>query len=138
MHTILENGRTTHRAVPTLINGRSKYEPFIDKEASWTTFNERSWLHELISGPSGKKSTLYGNEALGEICKVKSHKLAALKSSDDPSIYMTEDSFEVFSATVYFGDMQAMRVSIDTATDILVVQGSECSNCEGRTYDNRA
>jgi hypothetical protein len=35
------------------------------------------------------------------------------------------------------GGRQSMNAIVDTATDLVAVQGDECNNCTGNTYDLR-
>lgn len=51
-----------------------------------------------------------------------------------PSILKNEDGF-MWTGEIYMGKLSKMDVVYDTGSDWLVVEGSECSNCEGNTYD---
>lgn len=56
--------------------------------------------------------------------------------------YVTVDNQEygelgyVWTGNILFGETyEAMKLVFDTASDWLVIQGSDCTNCEGKTYD---
>jgi len=51
-----------------------------------------------------------------------------------PSILKNEDGF-MWTGEIYMGKLTKMDIVYDTGSDWLVVEGSECSNCEGNTYD---
>ena len=41
----------------------------------------------------------------------------------------------MWTGEIYMGKLTKMDVVYDTGSDWLVVEGSNCSNCEGNTYD---
>ena len=47
---------------------------------------------------------------------------------------ITEDGW-IYTGTVWMGRQSAMDLVFDTGSDWLVVEGSQCVNCEGDRYD---
>ena len=41
----------------------------------------------------------------------------------------------MWTGEIYMGMLTKMDIVYDTGSDWLVVEGSECTNCEGNTYD---
>lgn len=41
----------------------------------------------------------------------------------------------MWTGEIYMGKLTKMDIVYDTGSDWLVVEGSDCSNCEGNTYD---
>ena len=60
-----------------------------------------------------------------------------LRGSEDGNFPIILDSTDGFVLTgeIYMGRLAKMDVIYDTGSDWLIVEGSDCTNCEGNTYN---
>ena len=64
----------------------------------------------------------------------ESKRLKASEGGNFPIILDNSDGF-VLTGEIYMGRLAKMDVIYDTGSDWLIVEGSECTNCEGNTYN---
>ena len=61
----------------------------------------------------------------------KNHKLG----QDNFATILRNDDGYMWTGEIYMGKLSKMDVVYDTGSDWLVIEGQDCSNCEGNTYD---
>ena len=61
----------------------------------------------------------------------KNHKLG---QDNFATILRNDDGF-MWTGEIYMGKLSKMDVVYDTGSDWLVIEGQDCNNCEGNTYD---
>jgi hypothetical protein len=99
----------------------NKHSSFVTKEG----------LFEPNRGFFGRISdTLFGSTVTDP--SRGSHK--KLGAANFATILSNDDGF-MWTGEIYMGKLTKMDMVYDTGSDWLVVEGAECTNCEGNTYD---
>ena len=117
------NGRVTNK-MHTVKAAYNKYESFIEREnlfKSRTAKNEASSFSEYFFGKQEPAKSRYSGS---------SHRLGA----DITQVLVNTDG-TMWTGPMYMGGNILMDVVYDTGSDWLVIEGSDCNNCEGNTYN---
>ena len=112
-----ENG-STHRAQPIADSG-NKYGSIVSKINKEPYKTPATRLYEKVFGEPEEKSQR----------KSVSKRLGASQA------VVTNSKDDLFTAAFYMGGKQQMNAIIDTATDLVAVEGFPCDNCNGDVYD---
>lgn len=123
------NGRVTAKmqAKPTSYN---KYESFIERKDLFK--NRKAAAKAANNKQSAFSEFLFGKQEPTKASKYSgsSHRLGA-----DITQELVNLDGTMWTGPMYMGGTTLMDVVYDTGSDWLVVEGSNCSNCEGNTYN---
>lgn len=123
-----ENGRISSKLnhVKTSFN---KYESLIVRDGLFKG-REQQTLGKGASSSSWWSDFLFGKPEPERKYGSQSHRLGAELTQD-----LVNTSGSMWTGPIYMGGNTLMDVVFDTGSDWLVVEGSDCSNCEGNKYN---
>jgi len=118
------NGRVTNKMHTTKAS-YNKYESFIERENLFKNRQakkeQNNTMYEFLFGKEESAQSKYNSS---------SHRLGAEHTQN-----LVNTDGTMWTGPMYMGGNTLMDVVYDTGSDWLVVEGSDCINCEGNTYD---
>ena len=123
------DGRTTHRAIP--VQQPNKYATLISQLES-NKQDTKSLAQQIYNRFFGEEQE---SSKLSVFEEGSAHKTKYGRGRVGTQVVVTNDDLGVYAAQFYMGRKQQLNGVIDTATEMVAVEGKPCFTCEWPTYD---